>query len=553
MSSESAPLDGPDLRTAGCSASDLADGAMVLGHAGGEPVVLARHGDEVFAVAAACTHYSGPLAEGLLVGDTVRCPLHHACFSLRTGVPLRAPALNPIACWDVERRGGRWHVMAKRADRDPLAPASPVPDRHSAPRSVVIIGAGAAGSAAAEMLRREGFSGSVTIVDGESDSPYDRPNVSKDFLAGTAQAEWMPLRPPGFYDEHKIDIVRARVASIDVARAEVVLEPSPRAGAGRRGQRAPFENGAISAQHPQPEGNRRVPYGALLLATGAEPVRLDIPGQERPHVFTVRSWDDSRAIIAAAEGKRHAVVIGASFIGLEVASSLRQRGIEVRVVAPESSPLERVLGPQFGAYIRTLHEGHGVKFHLQAKPAKIEAGSVALDNGASLPADLVVLGVGVRPRTDLAAQAGLAVDRGITVNEFLETSVPGIYAAGDIARWPDPHTGTRMRVEHWVVAQRQGQTAARNILGRRERFDAVPFFWSLHYDVAIRYSGHAEQWDRIDVSGTPGKGPTSVAYRAKGKTLAVASIDANHVNLQAEAALEHGDEAALSRLVPAGA
>ena len=524
MSSESAPLAGPDFRTSGCAATDLADGAMVLGHAGGEPVVLARHGDEVFAVAAACTHYSGPLAEGLLLGDTVRCPLHHACFSLRTGAALRAPALNPIACWDVERRGGRWYVMAKRAERDPLAPAGPAPAPHVSPKSVVIIGAGAAGSAAAEMLRREGFSGAVTIVDGEPDSPYDRPNLSKDFLAGTAQAEWMPLRPPGFYDEHKIDVIRARAASIDVKGSQVVLE-----------------------------GDRRVPYGALLLATGAEPVHLDISGHDQPHVFTLRSWDDSRAIIAAAEGKHRAVVIGASFIGLEVAGSLRQRNLEVRVIAPESAPLERVLGPQLGAYIRKLHEGHGVEFHLQAKPAKIEAGSVTLDNGRSLPADLVVIGVGVRPRTDLAMQAGLAADRGIMVNEFLETSAPGIYAAGDIARWPDSRTGMPTRVEHWVLAQRQGQTAARNILGQRERFGGVPFFWSQHYDVAIRYSGHAEQWDRIDVSGTPGKGPASVAYRAKGKTLAVASIDADHVNLQAEAALERGDEATLGRLVPSGA
>lgn len=524
MSSESAPLAGPDLRTAGCAAIDLADGAMILGHAGGDPVVLARYGDEAFAFAAACTHYSGPLAEGLLIGDTVRCPLHHACFNLRTGEALRAPALNPIACWDVERRNGRWHVMAKRPERDPLAPAGPAPLGASAPMSVVIIGAGAAGSAAAEMLRREGFPGPVTIVDGEPDSPYDRPNLSKDFLAGTAQAEWMPLRPPGVYDEHKIDVIRARAASIDVAKSEVVLE-----------------------------GNRRLPYGALLLATGAEPVRLDIPGNDQPHVFTLRSWADSRAIIAAAEGKRRAVVIGASFIGLEVAGSLRQRGLEVHVVAPEAAPLERILGPQLGAYIRSLHEGHGVEFHLQAKPTKIGAGSVTLDNGTSLPADLVVIGVGVRPRIDLAVQAGLAADRGITVNEFLETSAPRIYAAGDIARWPDPHTGARIRVEHWVVAQRQGQTAARNILGRRERFDAVPYFWSQHYDVAIRYSGHAEQWDRIDVSGMPGKGPASVAYRAKGKTLAVASIEADYVNLQTEAALEGGAEAALNRLVPSGA
>jgi apoptosis-inducing factor 3 len=524
MSNEPAPLGGPDLRTNGCAAGDLADGATVLGHADGEPIVLARSGDEVFAVAAACTHYSGPLAEGLVVGDTIRCPLHHACFSLRTGAALRAPALNPVACWDVERRNGRWYVNGKRPARDPLAPIGATRELRSSRQAVVIIGAGAAGSAAAEMLRREGFTGPVTIVDGESDSPYDRPNLSKDYLAGTAQEEWMPLRPPNFYEEHTIDIIRARAASIDAARAEVVLE-----------------------------GGRRLPYGALLLATGAEPVRLDLPGHDRPNVFTLRSWADSRAVIAAAAGKQRAVVIGGSFIGLEVAGSLRQRGLDVRVVAPESAPLERVLGPQLGAYIRALHEQHGVEFHLQAKPVRIDTGAGALDNGASLPADLVVIGVGVRPRTDLAAAAGLAIDRGVTVGEYLETSVPGIYAAGDIARWPDPHTGTRMRVEHWVVAQRQGQTAARNILGQRERFDAVPYFWSQHYDVAVRYSGHAEQWDRIDVTGVPGKGATSVAYRAKGKTLAVASVDADHANLQAEAALERGDESALSRLVRSGA
>jgi len=520
MSDDSAPLTGPDLRSKGCAETDLADGAMLLGHANGEPVVLARVGDEAFAVAAACTHYSGPLAEGLLVGDTIRCPLHHACFSLRTGAALRAPALNPVACWDVERRDGRWFVTAKRAERDPLAPVNAPPVPRAAPKSVVIIGAGAAGTAAAEMLRREGFAGSVTIVDAESDSPYDRPNLSKDYLAGTAQDEWMPLRPPGFYEEHHIDIVRTRATVIDPARSEIVLE-----------------------------SNRRMPYGALLLTTGAEPIRLDLPGNDQPHVFTLRSWAGSRAIIAAAEGKQRAVVIGASFIGLEVAGSLRHRNLDVHVVAPESAPLERVLGPQLGAYIRTLHEQHGVVFHLQAKPARIDASAVVLDNGTSLPADLVVLGVGVRPRTDLAAQAGLAIDRGVTVNEYLETSVPGIYAAGDIARWPDPHTGTRIRVEHWILAERQGQTAARNILGQRERFDAVPFFWSQHYDVAVRYTGHAEQWDRIDMTGTPGKGPASVAYRAKGKTLAVASVDADHANLVAEAALERGDERALARLV----
>jgi len=535
MSGDAAELGGPDLRVAGCAVGDLADGAMVLGHAGGEPVVLARVGDAVFAVAAACTHYSGPLVEGLLVGETIRCPLHHACFNLRTGAALRAPALNPIACWDVERRDARWFVGAKRAERDPLAPvgggiANRAPAsasvgaatamRATAPASVVIIGAGAAGSAAAEMLRREGYAGKITVIDGESDSPYDRPNLSKDYLAGNAQEEWMPLRAADFYPAHGIELLRARARSIDPQGSHVVLDDG-----------------------------RRLPYAALLLATGAEPVRLDIPGHDLPFVFTLRSWDDSRAIIAAAGGAQHAVVVGASFIGLEVAAALRERTLDVHVVAPETVPLSRVMGAEIGRYVRTLHEQHGVHFHLASKPARIEPGSVVLDSGASVPADLVVIGVGVRPRLDLAAQAGLAIDRGVVVNEFLETSVPGIFAAGDIARWPDPHTGTHIRVEHWVLAQRQGQTAARNILGAHERFDAVPYFWSAHYDVSVRYTGHAEQWDHVDVAGTLGDGPASVAYRAKGKTLAVASIDADRANLWAEAALEQNDDTALARPV----
>ncbi len=501
-------LTGPDLNQ-GIDASSLAPGGKLLGHANGESVLLVRLGDDFTAIGATCTHYGGPLAEGAIVGDTVRCPWHHACFNLRTGEALRAPALSPVACWRVERRGERV-VVGEKVERDPLAPTYPI--EHRAPatlRNVVIVGAGAAGTAAAEMLRRCGFDGSVVVVDDDADAPYDRPNLSKDYLAGNAPEEWIPLRPPGFHAEHRIDVVRGRVSRIDV--------PSRRL---------------------EVDGRDALPFDALLLATGAEPVHLNLPGEDSGPVYYLRTLTDSRRIIDAAKQAKRAVVIGGSFIGLETAASLRARDLDVHVVAPEAVPLERVMGRELGDFIRALHEEKGVQFHLGRKPARIERDAVVLDDGTRLPADLVVIGVGVRPRVQLAEQAGLAIDRGVVVNELLETSAPGIYAAGDIARWPDPHSGERIRVEHWVVAERMGQAAARNILGLSERFDDVPFFWSAHYDVSINYVGHAERWDATVVEGDAAKHDVAVRFDAAGKALALATIFRDDESLAFELELE---------------
>jgi len=488
----------------GVSAAGLVDGGTMLGHVGDKDVVLARSGSELFAVGANCTHYRGPLAEGLVVGDTIRCPLHHACFSLRTGEALRAPALDPIACWRVEREGDRIFVGEKTQT------TQPIPAIATRPTSIVIVGGGAAGVAAAEMIRRERYDGPLTMISADADPPVDRPNLSKDYLVGEAQDDWIPLWPADFYAEKKIEMLLGRrVASINPTAKTLKLD----------------------------DGSERS-FGSLLLATGADPVRLPIPGADGGQVMYLRSFADSRAIVERAKTAKHVVVAGASFIGLEVAASLRARRIDVDVVAPESMPLERVMGVEIGRFVRSLHEAQGVTFHLGQTVKAVDGRTVTLSDGKTLDADFVVMGVGVKPSTTLAEQAGIAVDRGITVNEYLETSAAGIFAAGDAARWPDSHTGEPIRVEHWVVAERMGQVAARNMLGARERFDAVPFFWSMHYDTAIRYVGHAEKWDVVQVTGSLESRDCSVAYKRGDRTLAVATIGRDQECLKAEARME---------------
>lgn len=509
MTDTASPAAGPDLAQ-GVPLEDVAEGAMVKGQVGDEQVLLVRQGGKLFAIAASCTHYGGALADGLLVGDTIRCPLHHACFSLRTGQVLRQPALNDLKCWRVEQRDGRAFVC------EALPPASP-PKLSVAglPESVLIAGGGAAGNAAAETLRREGYQGPVTMVSADHFLPCDRPNLSKDYLAGNAPAEWIPLRAPEFYAENRIEVIRDRcVIKLDTKQKSVTLS----------------------------DGSQ-VPYGALLLATGASPVRLAVPGASLPHVCVLRTLSDCDALIARLGSARRCVVVGASFIGMEVAASLRARGLEVHVVAPEARPMERVLGAALGDMVKALHESHGVNFHLGATVAEIEPDHVKLSTGVELSADVVVVGIGVRPDVALAEEAGLEVDRGVMVDAYLQSSAPGVYAAGDIARWPDPGTGERVRIEHWVVAERQGAVAARNVLGQKVPYAAVPFFWTQQYDLTINYVGHAEQWDRIAIDGDPGARDCAVSYWRKDKRLAVATIGRDLECLRAELALEQGTEA----------
>jgi len=495
----------PDF-TAGVPLADLPEGRPVAGRVGDEDALLLRRGERLHAFGALCSHYHGPLAEGLVVGDTVRCPWHHASFDVTTGEAVRAPALDPIACWRVEQRDGRAfvgeRVVAGPREQPPVA---------GHPQSVVIVGGGVAGLAAAQMLRRSGYTRPLTMISADDSPPCDRPNLSKDFLAGTAEPDWIPLRPPGFYESNGIELLLStRVAAIDPARRTLTLE-----------------------------SGRELAWGALLLATGAEPIRLDIPGADPARVRVLRSFSDSRAIVARCAGAKRALVVGSSFIGLEVAASLRARGLEVHVVGRDAVPMANVLGEALGRRIQALHEAHEVVFHLGTTVDRVDGAAVRLADGSRVDAcDFIVAGVGVRPALGLAEQAKLAVDRGVVVDAMLRTSAEGIWAAGDIARWPDARTGERLRVEHFAHAQAQGQCAALNMLGARRPFDTVPFFWSQHYDTSVNMVGHASSWDRIEIDGSLEALDVAVRYFRGDRLLALATVGRDLENLRCEAMME---------------
>lgn len=496
-------LEGPDLRT-GVAESALAH-APLLGHVDDQPVLLVRAGQQIRAVAATCTHYGGPLAEGIIVDGEIRCPWHHACFDLATGRP-HGPAITPLACWEVIVEQGRIRVGAQRAPEGKTV---------TGPERVVIVGGGAAGVACAEALRLEGHRGTITIVTGEGSDPVDRPNLSKDYLAGAAPEEWVYLRTADALREHAISLLAGPATKIDTKQRVVVA------------------------------AERELAWDALLVATGCEPIRLPIDGASLPHVHTLRTLADSRAIAAAASTGTQVVVIGASFIGLEVAASLRARGAQVTVVGPEATPLARVLGDRVGAFVRSVHEAKGVAFRLDRKPASITAEEVVLDDGTKLPARLVVLGVGVTPRIELAAAAGLPIERGIVVDAELRAG-PGIWAAGDVARYP--WDGQLVRIEHWQVAVRHGQRVARAMLGLPTRPE-VPFFWSQHHDVTLGYVGHAEQFSEPQIVGNLDARDAHVVYRHEGAIRAVVTLGRDRLALEVEAAMERGAHDTLEALV----
>jgi 3-phenylpropionate/trans-cinnamate dioxygenase ferredoxin reductase subunit len=349
----------------------------------------------------------------------------------------------------------------------------------SAEQTFVIAGAGLAGAKAAETLRAEGFDGRVVLIGAEPERPYERPPLSKDYLRGEAEREKVYVHDAGFYAEHRIELeLDRRVAGLDVSNGEVALDDG-----------------------------ERLRYDRLLLATGAEPRRLPVPGAELEGVLYLRSVEDSDALRERLDRGGTVVVVGAGWIGAEVAASARQRGLDVTVLDPLAVPLERVLGPEVGAIYRDIHEDHGTRLLMgtgvQAFEGETAVERVLTNDGRRLECDFVVVGVGVAPRTELAAKAGLTIENGIAVDARLRTSAPAVFAAGDVADAHHPFYGERVRVEHWANALNQGPAAARNMLDGNDENDRLPYFFSDQYDVGMEYSGFARSWDRVVLRGDP--------------------------------------------------
>ena len=505
MSEKKEPTRGPNLES-GIPLKEIDDGGVLFGHVGDTPVAVVRDGDAVRAFDAVCTHYGAPLSDGIVRNRSFRCPWHHARFSMDDGTVVSPPALDPLPQRSVSLHDGQITVGDRLKD-DPLRL---VGEPAESPSSVLIVGAGAAGLSAAETLRREGYGGPVLLIDPDPDAPYDRPNLSKAFLAGEAAEEWMPLRSGGFFEDHRIDRMENRVARIEPSEQEVVLETG-----------------------------RRLPYGVLLLATGSKPRTLPVEGTDGKNVYSLRTFEDCRRLIEAVKTASSVAVVGASFIGMEVAASLKARGLEVTVVAPESTPFEAVFGSELGSFLHGLHDDNGVRFRLESNVEAVSDKGLTLKDDTSVEADLVVLGVGAEPDVQLARGAGLEVDDGVLVDRFLQTSADHVYAAGDIARYPDPRTGERIRIEHWVHAQRQGMAAARNILGHREPFTQTPFFWTKQFGVPLAYVGHADNWDDVVVEGDCGGGEDcGISYLRDGKEMAFAAIHRDRESLMKEARME---------------
>ena len=455
---------------------DLRDGEMKEITVDERRILLARVGDNFHAVSATCPHYGGPLAEGVLCGTRITCPWHHAVFDVVNGDLEDPPALDSLVSYSLRLEGERIMLSLPDEAEERRTPSMAKSDTLADPRQFVIIGAGAAGYAAAQTLREEGFRGSVVMITREDRTPYDRPNLSKDYLHGHAEPEWMPLRGEEFFKEHDITLILNREVTRVDARAKTIT----------------FESGET------------MDYDALLVATGGAAVRLNIPGADLKNVCVLRSFADADSIIETANRSRRAVVVGASFIGMEAAYSLRERGLEVTVIAPSQEPFETTLGAEIGALFRREHESHGVRFKLGNIVYRFEGNhkveAVALDNGERIETDMVVVGVGVRPVTQFLDGVELDHEGAVVVDSRLRAA-DGLFAAGDIASFPDPRAGGYVRIEHWRTAQQQGRTAARNMVGRNMPFDAVPFFWTRQFDIGLLYVGHAASWDEIIYRG----------------------------------------------------
>lgn len=514
-SSDQQPLEGPDFEK-GISKNSFGTNKKILGYVGDQPILLIQNEDQFYAVSARCTHYGANLNDGLLCGDTIHCPWHHACFNVKTGEATKAPAINPLAKWQVSEEGDTLFVKA------PQNSSSEAPQVTSEDH-FVIIGSGAAGHAAAEMLRRQKFQGKITVLSMDKDLPYDRPNLSKDYLAGNAPEEWMPLRSEEYFKEQQIKIqLQTKITQLDTENKTLISEDG-----------------------------QKFSYTKCLIASGGFPVRPEITGIDQPHVHFLKTFADCRKLIKDLGPEKNIVIVGAGFIGLEAATAMRARKMSVTVIAPSSYPLEHAVGADIGKFLQTHHEKNGVRFILGRGKSvkKIAPGKVFLRDDTTFSADVVLIATGIKLSADFLKDSGIHFENGIPVNEFLETNVPDVYAAGDIARFHSDLADEEVRIEHWVVAQRQGQVAAQNMLGQKVAYTDIPFFWSQQFDIVMNYTGVAKKSARTELYGNLEKKDCSVAYWDGDKVTAVLTIGRDLQNLEIEKAFENGDQKEVKHLL----
>ena len=506
------------------SVSDLADGEMRQVSADGTDVLLSRVDGRFHACTAFCTHYGAPLATGVLSGTTVVCPWHHAVFDVASGALGEPPALDRLRTFEVKTEGD--DVLVRVPDgADQHGKGVPyrlsdgeVPDMGGvAPdaddRLFLVLGAGAAAQAAAETLRAHAYRGRLALVTKETRAPYDRTKLSKAYLAGDAGDGALRLRDGDFYERHGIEVWTDRtVTGLDPEAREVSFE----------------------------EGDP-VTYDACLVATGGTPRRLPIDGADLDGVLLLRSWDDARTVVERAGDAKRVVVIGASFIGMEAASSLSSRGVEVTVVGKEDAPFAAAMGGEVGRVFQRAAEAEGVAFRLGAEVDRIETahappedglphGLRVVVGGEGIECDAVVMGVGVSPATAFLDGAAFRRDDGGLVTDAALRVAPALFAAGDVAAYPDARLGRTVRIEHWRLAQQHGRTAALNMMAVSDptvadtAFEGVPFFWTGQFGLSLRYVGHAEDWDEVVVDGSLDEPEFLAAYVEGGAVRAVAAV-----------------------------
>ncbi len=484
-----------------------------------ESVLIVRKGDALFAWGNGCPHVGCPLSWGHVHGDEIICGCHNARFDVTTGALRSAPALDDLPAYEVREENGDVYVG------DVSLASFPMP-AGSDDRTVVIVGAGAGGSAAAETLRREGFAGRIIMISPEGLRPYNRTLLSKFYLAGDMGFDALAMRPEDFYNHMKIELVTGRrAASIKPETKSVVLD----------------DGSEISGDF-------------VILATGATPRKLKVPGADRSGVFYLRSFAEGEALREAAAGAERAVVIGASFIGTETAGYMVGRGIDVTVVAPESVPFERLFGAEVGRRFMKMHTDGGVKFRLGTGVSRItgngKADGVELSDGTTLPADLVVVGVGVTPVVDYLESSGLTSGGVVPVDGHLQTSTPGIFAVGDIASvWKKDGADAEaagVRVEHWVAAQRHGQEVARSIMGTGRGLSYAPFFWTRQFETSFAYIGYAPDFDETRIKGDITDGTFLIGYFRNGNLAAVGTIGKGKSLIRYGLLLDEGKKISIS-------